>query len=439
MRRRPAVVALVTVAALVLGLAIAELAGAGLFGRLGTLAAGAQPPIVVGLLHSLTGPLEPYERPLLDAEIMALEEINARGGIGGRPVRWVEADGRSDPRAFATQARRLIEAEKASVVIGGWTSECRKAIRPVVEELGSLLVFPAEFEGLETSSHVVYAGASANQQVVPSVRWALDSLGAKRPFVLCSDEVWSRTVAAIAKDQLRVSGVDLAGETILPLAGNDVGAAVAAIAKAPPDLILNFLVGEANTALFPALRKAGVRADRCPTISFRVSEDDGRRIVADDLAGHYIACDYLSTVDSPASREFVRRFRARHGDDRVASAPVAAAYGAALLWARAAEQAGDPGPARVIDRLPRLSLDAPEGVVTIDPEGQAAWRPSLVARARPDGQFDVAWSIERPIRPLIYTSTRSKGQWASFLDDLRSGWRGGWSGEGKPSAGPPPG
>jgi urea transport system substrate-binding protein len=439
MRRRPAVVALVAVAALVLGIAIAELAGAGLFGRLGRLVAGAQPPIVVGLLHSTTGPLEPYERPLLDAEIMALEEINAGGGIAGRMVKWVQADGRSDPRAFAAQARRLIEVEKTSVVIGGWTSECRKAIRPVVEELGSLLVFPAEFEGLEQSPHVAYAGPSANQQVVPSVRWALDSLGSRKPFVLCSDEVWSRTVAAIAMDQLRVSGVGLAGEVAVPLAGADVGPAVAAIAKAQPDLILNFLVGEANTALFPALRKAGIRADRCPAISFRVSEEDGRRIVAEDLAGHYVACDYLSTVDSPSGRDFARRFRARFGDDRTVSAPVAAAYGAALLWARAAEQAGDPAPSRVIARLPRLSLDAPEGVVTIDPEGLASWRPSLVARARPDGQFDVAWSIERPIRPLAYTSTRSRGQWAGFLDDLRSGWRGGWSGEGKPPAGPPPG
>jgi len=439
MWRRPAFVALIAFSTLALGVVIAELAGAGVFARIGSLASEARPPIVVGLLHSLSGPLEPYERPLHDAEIMALEEINARGGIGGRLLKWVEADGRSDPRTFASQARRLIEGEKASVVIGGWTSECRKAVRTIVEELDSLLIFPAEFEGLERSSHVICAGMTANQQVVPAVRWGLDLRGAKKPFLIASDEVWSRTVVAIARDQLRVSGVEPAGEAILPVGVADVGATVAAIAKAQPDLILNFLVGEANTSLFPALRRAGISADRTPVLSFRVSEEDVRRIVADDLAGHYIACGYLSSGDQPASRDFVRRFHAKYGSDRLASAPIVAAYDAVLLWAKAAEQADDPSPAAVLDRMPRLSLDAPDGVITVEADSMAVWRPALIGRARPDGQFDVVWSIDRPTRPLTYTITRSKAQWTAFLDDLRSGWRGGWSGEGgKPAANLPP-
>jgi urea transport system substrate-binding protein len=439
MRRRPAVVALVGCGILAIGILVAEMAGADLFGRVGTLAAGARPPIVVGLLHSLSGPLEPFERPMHDAEIFALEEINARGGIGGRRVEWVEADGRSDPRTFASQARRLIENGKASVVIGGWTSECRKAVRTVVEELNSLLIFPAEFEGLERSPRIIYAGPSANQQVIPGVRWGLESLGAKKPFILASDEVWSRTVAAIAKDQLRVSGIEAAGELNLPVGGNDVGPAVAAIAGAQPDLILNFLVGDANTTLFPALRRAGLGAGRVPIISFRVSEEDSRRIVAEDLAGHYVASDYFSAIDLPANRDFVRRYKAKHGEDRVASAPVVAAHDAVLLWAKAVEEAGDPDPGRVLERLPRSSLDSPGGVITIDPESLAVWRPVFMGRARADGQFDVVWSIERSIRPLTYSVTRSTAEWTSFLDDLRSGWRGAWSGEGKSATGTPPG
>ena len=170
-----------------------------------------------------------------------------------------------------------------------------------------------------------------------------------------------------------------------------------------------------------------------------MSEDDARRIDADDLDGHYIASDYFATLDLPANREFLRRFKAHHGDDRTPSAPSVIAYEAVMLWARAAEEAGDPAADRVLLHLPRASLDAPEGVVTIEPENLAVWRPSHVARARPDGRFEVVWSIDRPIRPLTYTVTRGNAAWEAFLEDLHAGWRGNWSGDGKAPQPVPPG
>ena len=139
----------------------------------GTLIAEARPPIVVGLIHSQTGPLAISEKSLLDAEIMALEEVNARGGIAGRLLKWEVADGRSDASTFADQARRLIERDKAVVLFGGWTAECRKAMLAVVEERESLLIFPSNYEGIERSTHVIYSGGSANQVIVPAVRWCV--------------------------------------------------------------------------------------------------------------------------------------------------------------------------------------------------------------------------------------------------------------------------
>jgi urea transport system substrate-binding protein len=165
------------------------------------LVAGARPPIIIGLVHSQTGPLAISEMSLIDAEILAIEEVNARGGIAGRPLRWEIADARSDPAAFAEQARRLIDEKKASVLIGGWTSECRKAMLAVVEEKGSLLIFPSNFEGIERSPHIVYSSGSANQVFPPTVRWCVDALKARKFFVVGTEEVWSRCVAEVSKDR----------------------------------------------------------------------------------------------------------------------------------------------------------------------------------------------------------------------------------------------
>ena len=173
---------------------------------------------MVGLIHSQTGPLAISEKSLIDAEVLALEEINARGGVAGRLLRWEIADGRSDPSTFASQARRLIEQDKAEVLVGGWTAECRKAMLAVVEERESLLIFPANFEGIERSPHVVYSGGSANQVILPAVRWCVDALKARKFFVVGTEEVWSRCVAELAKDAIKAAG-RRAGGRVVPAAG----------------------------------------------------------------------------------------------------------------------------------------------------------------------------------------------------------------------------
>jgi urea transport system substrate-binding protein len=439
MRGRLAVASLVLLAGLMLVLVVGELLGAGLFGQAVALAGGAEPTIRVGLVHSLTGPLEAYERPLHDAEVFALAEINARGGLLGRRIEWVVADGKSDPRTFAAEARRLIESERVQAVIGGWTAECRRAMQPVVEERNSILIFPGDYEGLDQSAHVVPAGGSANQQVVPATRWILEAQGRKKPFVVGNDEVWSRTAMAIVGDILKVSGVALAGEAVVPPGGTDMAGVVEAIKKYEPDLILNALGGDSNPAFFAALRRAGVAARAVPVLSFRLSEDDARRIDPADLDGHWIASDYFATIDAPGNLGFAERFKVRPNDDRPPTAPGVVAYEAARIWARAVEKGGDPAPARVLAQIGRTSLAGPEGVITIDGDNLAAWRPIHVGRARPDGRFDLAWSISRPIRPAVYIPTRSNAEWEAFEAGLRAGWRGGWSAPAAPGGPRPPG
>lgn len=440
MWRRLAISALLLSVAVAVLIGVGELAGVHVLERVGVLAAEVRPVLKVGLIHSLSGPLEPYERPLRDAEVFALTEINRKGGIEGRLVEWVEADGGSDPRKFATLARRLIETDRVQVVIGGWTAECRRAMRPVVEELDSLLIFPGDYEGTDRSPHVINLGVTVNQNVIPATRWLLDTRGAKKPFLVGNDEIWSRVAMAIARDQFKVSGVEAAGEAVVPFGGDDMNGVVEAIRSSQPDIIFNVLMGASNAALFPALRRAAGSDNSIPVLSFRLGEDEARRLAADGSDGFYITSDYFHTLDSPGNRDFAARFKTTEGDNRPPTAAAVMAYEAVLLWAEAVEKSGDPAPRRTRNAIVRASVDGPEGIITVDSESLAAWRPSHVGRIRTDGTIDVVLSIQRSIRPLVYTQSRTNTEWNAFVEDLRVGWRGAWSGDARskaPSPRPP--
>jgi urea transport system substrate-binding protein len=388
---------------------------------------GNRGPIVVGLVHSETGPLAISEKSLLDAEILALEEINARGGVAGRSLKWVKADGRSDAATFASQALRLIEEEKVAVLIGGWTAECRKAMLEVVEKKEGLLMFPANFEGIERSPRAIYVGGSANQVVLPAVYWCATSLKARKFFVVGTEEVWSRVASEMAKDAIKAAGAELAGESYLPLVGGDTQALVGAIKAATPDVVLNTLVGDSNLPFYAALRRAGLTPDALPVVAFAIAEDELRRFPPGDVAGHYAAFSYYQGLDRPENLKFVGKFKAKYGDSRTISDSMVAAYNTVMIWAQAVDEAGTGDPGMVMGRFDRQSLDAPEGIITIDPDSKVVWRPFCLGKIRADGQFDLAWSIAKPIQPVTYPNTRSKAKWLALLDDLKTQWGGRWS------------
>jgi urea transport system substrate-binding protein len=393
----------------------------------GQLIAESRPPIVVGLIHSQTGPLAISEKSLLDSELLAIEEINIRGGVAGRLLVPEIADARSDPVAATEQARRLIEEKKASVLVGGWTSECRKALLAVVEEKDSLLIFPSNFEGIERSPHIVYSGGSANQVFPPAVRWCVDALKARKFFVVGTEEVWSRCVAEISKDAIRAAACEVVGESYLPMTGGDVDALVGAIQAARPDVVLNMLVGDSNVPFYSAMRRAGVSAEKLPVMAFGIAEDELRQFSPGDVTGHYAAWCYFQSLDRPESREFVRKFKAKYGENRAVSDAMVAAHNGLMIWAQAAHEAESGDPKLVLEHFDRQSLNAPEGIVTIDPESRVAWRPCFVGRIRADSQFDIVWSVSKPIHPETYVGTRRKTQWHALLDELKAKWGDRWS------------
>ena len=293
----------------------------------------------VGLLHSLSGTMSISETSVRDAELLAISEINAVGGVLGKQIEAVQADGASDPQVFAEEARKLLQNEKVVTVFGCWTSASRKAVKPVFEELYGLLWYPVQYEGMEASPNIMYMGASPNQQIVPAVDYCAQTIG-KRMFLVGSDYVFPRTANKIIKAQLAQLDGECLGEEYVPLGGADFSEIIAKIQATKPDVILNSLNGDSNVAFFAALAKAGITSKTIPVMSFSIAEEEVAKMDLDNLAGHLVSWNYYETTQTPRNEKFVTDYKEKFGEDRMTGDPIEAAYIAVYRWAAACEKAG---------------------------------------------------------------------------------------------------
>lgn len=387
---------------------------------------GKDGPIKVGVLHSLTGTMEVGGKSVRDATVLAVDELNEKGGILGRKIEAVVVDGKSDDAVFVREAERLISEEQVSVVFGCWRSSERKSVLPIFEARNHLLMYPLQFEALEETRNIVYTGATPNQQIIPAVKWCMDNLG-KRFFLVGSDYVFPRTANAIIRDMLTALKGEVAGEEYVKNDGSNAKEVVAKVVAGKPAVILNTINGAANKAFFHELRLAGVKPQQVPTMSFSVAEEELRSLDVAEMEGDYAAWNYFMSIDTPENKAFVARFQARHGKDRVIGDPMESAYFGVHLWAQAAIDAETDEPQHVLRQIPGQSMKAPEGIVAIDPFNLETWRTVRVGRIRKDGQFDVVWSSSKAARPVTYPAIRTKQQWLDFLDGLYQGWGGRWA------------
>jgi len=388
-------------------------------------AAASGEPIRIGVLHSLTGTMADSESAIVDAVLLAIDEVNESGGVLGRPLRAVVADGRSDPEVFAREAQRLIADEQVSALFGCWTSASRKAVKTIVEDADHLLVYPLQYEGLETSPNIIYMGAVPNQQILPALQWACESLGARRFYLAGSDYVFPRAAGEIIKDELGRLGAEVVGENYLRLGSSEVGPMIERIRETDPDVIINMINGDSNIAFFRTLRSAGVRSADCPTISLSIGEAGLRTLDPNDLAGHYTAWTYYESIDSTENREFVAKFREKH-PQRVVTDPMESAYCAVKLWAGAAREAQSTEPRKVRHSMLELRLPAPGDLLRLDPDTWHCYKTPRIGQFQPDGRTQIVWSASNPVRPEPFPATRTATQWLALLHDLYQGWGNRW-------------
>ena len=351
----------------------------------------------VGILHSLSGTMAISEAPLVDAALMAIAEINQTGGVLGQDIEPVVEDAASDSNLFAAKARKLIQSDQVATIFGGWTSESRKAVLAVVEELNALLWYPVQYEGLECSQNIFYTGSCPNQQVEPAVAWLL-SHKRKRFYLLGSNSVFPHTANTIIKAQLKQQKGTVVGEEYVSLGESNFTEIINRIQQAQPDVVFNTLNGDSNIAFYQQYQEAGITFHQIPILSVSIAEAELQGI-GKAAAGHYACLSYFQSLDTPRNRQFVENFQQRYGSARVTSAPIEAAYTQVYLWKQAVEQAQSFEVECVRVAAYGQSFEAPGGLVRIEPNHHVG-RACRIGKILPTGQFDMIDSHNYPIQPL---------------------------------------
>ena len=387
-------------------------------------AAQAADTIKVGILHSLSGTMAISETTLKDVMLMLIEEQNKKGGLLGKKLEAVVVDPASNWPLFAEKARELISKEKVAAVFGCWTSVSRKSVLPVFEELNSLLFYPVQYEGEESSKNVFYTGAAPNQQAIPAVDYLMKEEGVQRWVLAGTDYVYPRTTNKILEAYLLAKGVKKEDMMInyTPFGHSDWQTIVAQIktfaAAGKKTAVVSTINGDANVPFYKELANQGIKAENIPVVAFSVGEEELAGIDTKPLVGHLAAWNYFQSVDAEINTAFVKAWRAFIKDEkRVTNDPMEAHYIGFNMWVKAVEKAGTTDPDAVADAMIGIVVPNLTGGYAAMMPNHHLTKPVLIGEVQEDGQFEIVWQTP---------GTVVGDAWSDFLPkskDLISDWR----------------
>jgi urea transport system substrate-binding protein len=412
-----------------------------------------KPPVKIGLLFSRRGYLSVHELPVLAAANLAIDEINEQGGVLGRPIEAVHADGDSRTAHYVEQARILLKEKEVQAIFGCWTSASRKAVGEECARFDRLLFYPITYEGLGQMSHVIYVGGTPNQTITELVAFAANRLGKRRFFLVGSESVTSYVLEEFLRHEIEDREEGIGGKIVgthYVRAGDstEMERVAADIKKAMLDdkdrtlFVINSIDGRPNVALCEALRNAGIRPADVPTAWLQISEPELWMFRPNDLLGDYLTGCYFESLNRPTNQEFVARLRKRYGETKRVNDPMESAYASVYLWKAAVEKAGSTDTKAVREALRGLSFKAPEGPIRIDPDNMHAWRMALVGKVvrgqTKDGvtiplDVEVVATSARPLQPRPFPRWKTRQQWDTFLQGVKKKLGGAWEKPGKQS------
>jgi urea transport system substrate-binding protein len=388
--------------------------------------------VKVGILHSLSGTMAISETVLKDTVLMAVEEINAKGGVMGYKIEPVVVDPASNWPLFAEKARQLITQDKVAVTFGCWTSVSRKSVLPVYEELNSLLFYPVQYEGEEISKNVFYTGAAPNQQAIPAVEYLMskDGGGAKRWVLLGTDYVYPRTTNKILRAFLKSKGVAEADimEEYTPFGHSDYQTIIANIKKFSAEgkktAVVSTINGDSNVPFYKELGNQGLKATDVPVVAFSVGEEELRGVDTKPLVGHLAAWNYFMSIKAPANDAFTKKWAAYakakniagHKDKPLTNDPMEATYIGIYMWKQAVEKAKSFDVAKVTRAMGGQTFKAPSGITSkMDEKNHHLHKAVFIGEVKADGQFNVVWKTKGPVKaqpwsPFIAGNDKKKDE-----------------------------
>ncbi len=385
---------------------------------LSSVSAIAADTIKVGVLHSLSGTMAISETVLKDVTLMAIDEINSKGGVLGKKLEAVVVDPASNWPLFAEKARQLITQDKVSVVFGCWTSVSRKSVLPVFEELNGLLFYPVQYEGEELSKNVFYTGAAPNQQAIPAVEYLMSKDGgeAKRWVLLGTDYVYPRTTNKILRAFLKSKGVadkDI-DEKYTPFGHSDYQTIVADIKKfsaGGKTAVVSTINGDSNVPFYKELGNQGLKATDVPVVAFSVGEEELRGVDTKPLVGHLAAWNYFMSQKNPANDAWKKQWAAYakakklpNADKPLTNDPMEAAWIGIHMWKQAVEKAKSTDTDKVVAAMAGQTFTAPSGITSkMDEKNHHLHKAVFIGEVKADGQFNVVWKTPGPVKAMPWS------------------------------------
>lgn len=360
--------------------------------------------IRIGILLSTTGSTAVVERSMLNAAYLAFDEINKAGGIDGKHIEYIQEDYCSDPTIAAAKIRDLIVNENVVATVGCCTSASRKATLPVLKKYNSLLVYPTFTEGEETDPNVIYTGAMPNQQAVEYIPWLMKKCG-KKVFLIGNDYVFPVICNKQAKRIIEINNGTVLGEKYVPIGYSDFTDILKTIKKVKPDFIYCDLVGDSVISFYKEYKRLGLNPAKCPIAAIATDEMSVQGMGADCAEGHYASMNYFSTLDTPASQEFVKKYEEHSQDGSVITSSAEATYDSCYLLAKAIGKVQNPYDTNLlIKAFSGLEFDAPQGEIKVDETNHCTWLYSRFAIVH-NGKFQIVYQSKNAIKPEPWPAT----------------------------------
>ncbi|MDZ8118554.1 urea ABC transporter substrate-binding protein [Pontiella agarivorans] len=361
--------------------------------------------VTVGQLHSISGTMAISETGSVEAERLAIKQINDMGGVLGRKIKIIQEDGASDWPTFAEKAKKLLVQDKVASVFGCWTSASRKAVLPIFEKENGMLYYPTFYEGLEASKNVIYTGQEATQQILWGLDWAY-AQGCRTFYLIGSDYIWPRTSNKIARRHIEehLKGCKVVGEDYYPLGHTSFGSLINKVKLKKPDCIYSIVVGGSNVSWYKQLHAAGITGESLAKknkllLTISTTEDEILGIGGENCEGFYACMKYFQSLGNENNVKFVEAFKDMWGDDSVIGDVTQAAYLGPWLWKATVEKAGSFD----IDNVATASEDveftgAPEGYVRIA-DNHHLWSKARIGKMLKNGQFEMIAESDELIEP----------------------------------------
>ncbi|GAB4240900.1 MAG: substrate-binding protein [Elainellaceae cyanobacterium] len=301
--------------------------------------AGSNQPIVLGSLLDATGAIGAVGVQMIAATELAVEEINAAGGLLGRPVELKQYDTQSDIQKYTQFAQQLILQDKVDVLMGGITSASREAIRPVVNKYQTLYFYNTQYEGGVCDKYTFCTGVTPSAQLDKLIDYAANELNAKTVYTIAADYNYGQISAKWVKFYSQKYGTTVVQEDFIPLDVSDFSTIISKIQQANPDVVMSLLVGSNHEGFFGQWAGAGMQ-DQIPIIAatfVQAYDQDGQK--RPERAGVIASHSYWHDEPAPENQQFVSKFQDKFGTNKYLNFLGADTYTGIMMWAEAVKQA----------------------------------------------------------------------------------------------------